>query len=119
MSKPKLKILRNKDQKMVYHQVLNNQLRGEFDHSAMSPNSRMKISDIQKEKKGKKKSSHKRIASSANAKQYALITKSQPSIHEDTKTIKVLCDTLSKNKPMVIKNLNIQKGIISKCMSSK
>lgn len=115
--KPKLKIVKGKDPNKIYWKKIENpfqkKLMRDFDvsskHSNLSPHSRLKSSEISKDKKSKKnKPSHKRLISSiTSAKSQALLGRSQTGITEENKSIKLLWDTLhqTNRQPLVVKNL--------------
>lgn len=120
--KPKLKIVKNKDPK-PYKKIRNpfkKPYENDFSskHSGISPNSRMKTSDIYKEKKGRKKG-HKRMGSHTG-KSYHLLGRSQTAINDNNKSIKILCDTLQQTHrpPLVIKNLFSQQSLKSQIYGS-
>ena len=96
--KPKLKIMKNKENKPMYMKTISNPFKKpivrEYDysskHSGMSPNSRLKTSEIYKEKKPRKKSTHKRTASHSNGiKSQSNLGRSQTSLTDESKCIKV------------------------------
>lgn len=98
--KPKLKIMKSKEPQKTYYAQISNpfkkQFMGEFDysskHSGISPNSRMKAHEVSKEKKAKKKPSHKRVSSQlgGNIKSHPLLGRSQTAINDSNKGLKVL-----------------------------
>lgn len=97
--KPKLKIVKNKDAKNMYSKKIRNPFKKPFErdydfsskHSGISPSSRLKTSDIYKEKKSKKKAGHKRTGSQiAGVKSHALLGRSQTALNDGNKSIKIL-----------------------------
>ena len=132
--KPKLKIVKGKDSKQVYFQKIGNpfkkQLVRDFDtsmkNSGLSPSSRLKSSEMSKEKKIKKKPSHKRAGSMlSGVKSNIMLGRSQSNLHDDSRGIKALWETLQqtynskkrkdsqKDTGRSLKNLINKKAIIS------